>query len=99
MVHHLVELRGELGVKCGNRLVDRPRQVAVEGDGARKRLFNQRLDEFLRPIGLGLLGCRDDLFEKTAGSGGFGNSRRRRRRDIGIGNGSALLLVEPQLTR
>jgi hypothetical protein len=97
-MHHLVELRRQACVDGGNRLVDRPRQVAIEGDRAGQRLLDERLDEILRPVGLGLFGCRDDLLEQTGADGGFGCSRGGFRRKVGIRNGSALLLVEPQFT-
>lgn len=58
----LVELRGKLGVDRGDRPVNRARQVAIEGDRANQSLLDQRLDEFVSAVGLGLLGCRDDLF-------------------------------------
>jgi len=55
-VHDLVELLREPGIDRGDRLVDRARQVAVERDRAGQCLLDQGLDEFLGPIGLGLLG-------------------------------------------
>jgi hypothetical protein len=99
VVNDLVELGRQLGVDRGDRLVDGARQIAIERDRADQRLLDQRLDEFLGTVGLGLLGRRDDLFEEAAGDrlgsggrGGFGSN-------LEVGNGSALLLVEAQLTR
>ena len=68
MVHDRVELLGQLRVDRGDRLVDGARQVAVEGDGARQGLLDQRLDQILGAIGLGLLGGADDLIEQVDAS-------------------------------
>jgi hypothetical protein len=62
VVHDLVELGGKPGVDRLDCLVDRARQIAVEGDRADQGLLDQRLDEFMSAVRLGLLGCRDDLF-------------------------------------
>jgi len=61
-MHDLVQLRRHLAVDRGDRPVERARQVFVERDGSAQRLFDQRLDQFLGAVGLGLLGCGDDLF-------------------------------------
>jgi hypothetical protein len=90
-----IELGRELLIDRGNRAVDCPRQVAVEGDGAGERLLDERLDELLSAVGLGLPGGGDDLLEQPRSldrrGAGFGS-------DPGLGNGSALLLVEAELT-
>jgi hypothetical protein len=96
-VGNLVELRGKPGVDRRDRLVNRARQIAIEGDRANQGLLDQRLDEFLGAVGLGLLGGRDDLFEQSGGDRRFGGSGRGGfGRNPEVGNGSALLFVEPQ---
>jgi hypothetical protein len=50
-MNDFVELRGQLGVDSRDRLVDRARQVAVEGDRPGKRLFDQCLDKVLGAVG------------------------------------------------
>jgi len=96
IVHHLVQLSRQLGVDRGNRLIDRARQVAVEGDRASQRLLDQGLDELLSAIGFGLLRCRDDLLEQATGQDGFRGGRGSRGLCVEVGNGSALLLAEPE---
>ena len=63
-----VELGRELLIDGSDRAINRARQAPVEGDRAGKRLLDERLDEFLGAVGLGLLGCSDDLFEKPGAS-------------------------------
>jgi hypothetical protein len=99
MVNDLVELRREPGVDRRDRLVNRARQVAVEGDGPGERLLDERFDEFLGAIRLGLLGRRNDLFQKPARDSGVGDGRSGVRRGMEIGNGSALPFVEPKFAR
>ncbi len=65
IVHDRVELLRQLGVDRLDGLVERPREVAIEGDGAGQRLLDERLDELLGAIGFGLLGVGDDLIEQT----------------------------------
>jgi hypothetical protein len=94
-----VKLHRQLRVECGNRPVDRARQIAIERDRAGERLFDQRFNQILGAIGLGLLGCGDDLFEQPAGRRGVRRCRRATWRKVQVGNGSALLLIEPQFAR
>jgi hypothetical protein len=99
VVHDLVELRGKPGIDRLDCLVDRARQVAVEGDRADQGLLDQRLDEFLGAVRLGLFGCGDDLYQEAAGQRRFRDSRGGIGRKLEIGNGSALLFVEAKLAR
>ena len=65
VVHHGVELLRHLRVDRRNRLVEGDRQVLRIGDGALQGLFGQRFEQFLCPVGLGLLGCSDRLIEQA----------------------------------
>ena len=65
MVHDRGQLLRELAVDRCDRAFECARQVAVEGDGALKRLLDERLRQFLRAIWLGLLGRGDDLIEQA----------------------------------
>jgi hypothetical protein len=89
VVHDLVELGRQCRVDIRDRLLDRAREVAVERDRAGQRLLDQRLDEFLGAVRLGLLGRRNDLIEKSGDRSGF--SGREGGRGGKIGNCSALL--------
>jgi hypothetical protein len=94
VVHDLVELGRQRCVDCRDRLLDRTREVAVERDRAGQRLLDQRLDEFLGAVGLGLPGRRNDLIEKPGTGSGFGGGRGGRGGKIG--NCSALLFGDPK---
>jgi len=72
-MHHLVELRGQLGVNRRNCAIDRARKVAVKSDRASERLLDQRFDEFLRTVRFGLSGRGNNLVEEAGGFGSFGN--------------------------
>ena len=89
VVHDLVELGRQRGVDRRDRLLDRAREVAVERDRAGQRLLDQRLDEFLGAVRLGLLGRRNDLIEKSGDRSGFSGGGGGRGGKIG--NCSALL--------
>jgi hypothetical protein len=94
MVDDLVELLGQHAVASRDRALERSRQITVEGNGPGESLFDEGLDEFLGAVGFGLLGGRNDLFQNAGRRGRFGGAGLAR--DIAIGNGSALLLAEPQ---
>jgi hypothetical protein len=98
-MHHLVELGGEPRIDRLDRLVDRARQVAVKGDRADQRLLDQGLDQLLGTVGLGLLGCGDDLFEEATSDRRFRDGRGGGGRNVEVGNGSALLFAEAKLAR
>jgi hypothetical protein len=94
VVHDLVQLVRQFCVDRGDRLVDRAREIAVEGDRTGQRLLDQRFDEVLCAIRFRLLGRRYDLIEKSGGrsrvSGGDSS------RGGNIRNCSALLFGDPK---
>lgn len=96
----LVELRRQLGIERSDRAIDGPRQVSVKGDRAGQRLLDERLDQFLGAVRLGLFGGRNNLLKKAWG---FGGSRCRCAArfgcNFGVRNGLALLLADPELAR
>jgi hypothetical protein len=94
VVHDLVELGRQRRVDRGDRLLDCTREVAVERNRAGQGLLDQRLDEFLGTIRLGLPGRRNDLIEKSGGRSGFSGGGGGRGGKIG--NGSALLFGDPK---
>src|SRR5438270_901073 len=55
------ELSREHAVAGRDRAFEGARQIAIEGDGAGKRLLDQGLDEFLGAVGFGLFGGRNHL--------------------------------------
>ena len=96
-MHDFVELSGQHAVAGRDRAFESASQIAVEGDSAGERLLDQGLDELLGAVGLGLFGGRDHLLQQADGCrfrGAAGSAS-----NIEIGNGSALLFAEPQLTR
>jgi hypothetical protein len=94
VVHDFVELDRQRCVNRRDRLLDRAREIAVERDRAGQRLLDQRLDEFLGAVRLGLLGRRNDLIEKAGDGSGFSGGGGGRGGKIG--NCSALLFGDPK---
>jgi hypothetical protein len=96
VVNDGIELGRKLLVDRGDRAVECALQGAVESDRTGKRLLDERLDEFLGTVWLGLFGGGDDLLKEAGAfcrrSAGFGSDPR-------LGNGLALLLFDPELTR
>ena len=64
MMHHGVELFGQLAVDRRDRAFEGAREALVERDGAGQRLLDQILDQVLGLVGCGLLGRGDDLIEE-----------------------------------
>ncbi len=98
-MHDLVQLRRQLGIEGGDRAIDGARQVPVKGNRPCQRLLDERLDEFLGAIRFGLLGGRNHLIKQRRSfgrssccCGGFGSN-------LGVRNGLALLLADPELAR
>ena len=78
VVHDFVELRRERGVELLDGLRHGGRQVAVEADGSLVDLLDKRADQILGTVGLGLLGCGNDLIEQAGrccGRPGQGRNR------------------------
>ena len=90
--------RRELLVDQLDRLVERNRKIAAEGDGAFQRFFGQRLQELFGATALSLLGRADRLLEQT----GLGDDGARCRR-LSLGFGShyfdSLLRSRPRSAR
>ncbi len=62
-MHDGVKLRRQFGVDRRDGFVEGAGEVTVERDRAGQRLLDERLDQVLGAIRLGLLGVGDDLVE------------------------------------